>query len=152
MMINKNPSFEGLIGDVPYETIKFDGGVNLVVEYLESRKDKENNGVNGRFTSRYRRITLFAGDEILSDNVEINPYYVEDLLEDSLNVIHEGLSLNEIKNKIEKDEGYMVVLWTQGQSPVPIELGNFKDIVLDNIDNANDVADLAIKVLNYEND
>ncbi|MEE1118112.1 MAG: hypothetical protein VZQ62_02735 [Methanosphaera sp.] len=151
-MINKNPSFEGLIGDVPYETIKFDGGVNLVVEYLESRKDKENNGVNGRFTSRYRRITLFAGDEILSDNVEINPYYVEDLLEDSLNVIHEGLSLNEIKNKIEKDEGYMVVLWTQGQSPVPIELGNFKDIVLDNIDNANDVADLAIKVLNYEND
>lgn len=151
-MINKNPSFEGLIGDVPYETIKFDGGVNLVVEYLESRKDKENNGVNGRFTSRYRRITLFAGDEILSDNVEINPYYVEDLLEDSLNVIHEGLSLNEIKNKIEKDEGYMVVLWTQGQSPVPIELGNFKDIVLDNIDNANDVADLAIKVLNNEND
>ncbi len=152
MMINKNPSFEGLIGDVPYETIKFDGGVNLVVEYLESRKDKENNGVNGRFTSRYRRITLFAGDEILSDNVEINPYYVEDLLEDSLNVIHEGLSLNEIKNKIEKDEGYMVVLWTQGQSPVPIELGNFKDIVLNNIDNANDVADLAIKVLNNEND
>lgn len=151
-MINKNPSFEGLIGDVPYETIKFDGGVNLVVEYLESRKDKENNGMNGRFTSRYRRITLFAGDEILSDNVEINPYYVEDLLEDSLNVIHEGLSLNEIKNKIEKDEGYMVVLWTQGQSPVPIELGNFKDIVLDNIDNANDVADLAIKVLNNEND
>ncbi|WP_461436017.1 hypothetical protein [Methanosphaera sp.] len=151
-MINKNPSFEGLIGDVPYETIKFDGGVNLVVEYLESRKDKENNGVNGRFTSRYRRITLFAGDEILSDNVEINPYYVEDLLEDSLNVIHEGLSLNEIKNKIEKDEGYMVVLWTQGQSPVPIELGNFKDIVLNNIDNANDVADLAIKVLNNEND
>ena len=152
MMINKNPGFEGLIGDVPYETIKFDGGVNLVVEYLESRKDKENNGINGRFTSRYRRITLFAGDEILSDNVEINPYYVEDLLEDSLNVIHEGLSLNEIKNKIEKDEGYMVVLWTQGQSPVPIELGNFKDIVLDNIDNANDVADLAIKVLNNEND
>ena len=152
MMINKNPSFEGLIGDVPYETIKFDGGVNLVVEYLENRKDKENNGINGRFTSRYRRITLFAGDEILSDNVEINPYYVEDLLEDSLNVIHEGLSLNEIKNKIEKDEGYMVVLWTQGQSPVPIELGNFKDIVLDNIDNANDVADLAIKVLNNEND
>ena len=152
MLINKNPSFEGLIGDVPYETIKFDGGVNLVVEYLESRKDKENNGINGRFTSRYRRITLFAGDEILSDNVEINPYYVEDLLEDSLNVIHEGLSLNEIKNKIEKDEGYMVVLWTQGQSPVPIELGNFKDIVLDNIDNANDVADLAIKVLNNEND
>ena len=151
-MINKNPSFEGLIGDVPYETIKFDGGVNLVVEYLESRKDKENNGINGRFTSRYRRITLFAGDEILSDNVEINPYYVEDLLEDSLNVIHEGLSLNEVKNKIEKDEGYMVVLWTQGQSPVPIELGNFKDIVLDNIDNANDVADLAIKVLNNEND
>lgn len=151
-MINKNPSFEGLIGDVPYETIKFDGGVNLVVEYLESRKDKENNGINGRFTSRYRRITLFAGDEILSDNVEINPYYVEDLLEDSLNVIHEGLSLNEIKNKIEKDEGYMVVLWTQGQSPVPIELGNFKDIVLDNIDNANDVADLAIKILNNEND
>lgn len=151
-MINKNPSFEGLIGDVPYETIKFNGGVNLVVEYLESRKDKENNGVNGRFTSRYRRITLFAGDEILSDNVEINPYYVEDLLEDSLNVIHEGLSLNEIKNKIEKDEGYMVVLWTQGQSPVPIELGNFKDIVLNNIDNANDVADLAIKVLNNEND
>ena len=95
---------------------------------------------------------MFAGDEILSDNVEINPYYVEDLLEDSLNVIHEGLSLNEIKNKIEKDEGYMVVLWTQGQSPVPIELGNFKDIVLDNIDNANDVADLAIKVLNNEND
>ena len=151
-MINKKSSFEGLIGDVPYETIKFDGGVNLVVEYLESRKDKENNGINGRFTSRYRRITLFAGDEILSDNVEINPYYVEDLLEDSLNVIHEGLSLNEIKNKIEKDEGYMVVLWTQGQSPVPIELGNFKDIVLDNIDNANDVADLAIKVLNNEND
>lgn len=151
-MINKNPGFNGLIGDVPYETLKFDGGVNLVVEYLESRKAKENNGINGRFTSRYRRITLFAGDEILSDNVEINPYYVEDLLEDSLNVIHEGLDLSEIKNKIENDEGYMVVLWTKGQSPVPIELGNFKDIVLENIDDVTDVADLAIKVLNNEND
>lgn len=151
-MINKNPGFNGLIGDVPYETLKFDGGVNLVVEYLESRNAKENNGINGRFTSRYRRITLFAGDEILSDNVEINPYYVEDMLEDSLNVIHEGLSLTEIKNKIENDEGYMLVLWTHGQSPVPIELGNFKDIVLKNIDDVSDVAELAIKVLNNEND
>lgn len=151
-MVNKNPGFNGLIGDVPYETLKFDGGVNLVVEYLESRKSKENNGVNGRFTSRYRRITLFAGDEILSDNVEINPYYVEDILDDSLNVIHEGLDLKDIKKRVADDEGYMVVLWTQGKSPLPIEFGNFKDIVLENIDNCDDVADLAIKVLNSKSD
>lgn len=149
-MVNKNPSFNGLIGDVPYETLKFDGGVNLVVEYLEKRTSKENNGVNGRFTSRYRRITLFAGDEILSDNVEINPYYVEDVLDDSLNVIHEGLSLSDIKKRVENDEGYMVVLWTQGQSPVPIEFGNFKDVVLEYIDDSVDLADLAIKVLKYK--
>lgn len=149
-MVNKNPSFNGLIGDVPYETLKFDGGVNLVVEYLEKRTSKENNGVNGRFTSRYRRITLFAGDEILSDNVEINPYYVEDVLDDSLNVIHEGLSLSDIKKRVENDEGYMVVLWTQGQSPVPIEFGNFKDVVLEYIDDSVDLADLAIKILKYK--
>ncbi len=148
----KNPGFDGLIGDVPYETLKFDGGVNLVVEYLESRKSKENNGKTGRFTSKYRRITLFAGDEILSDNVEINPYYVEDLLTDSLNVIHEGLSLSQIKKRLVNDEGYMVVLWTQGESPIPIELGNFKDVALDNIDDAIDIADLAIRVLNNDND
>jgi hypothetical protein len=46
----------------------------------------------------------------------------------------------------------MVVLWTRGQSPVPVELGNFKDIVLDSIDDVADVADLSIKVLNYESD
>ncbi len=151
-MISKNPGFNGLIGDVPYETIKFDGGVNLVVEYLETRKSKENNGINGRFTSRYRRITLFAGDEILSDNVEINPYYVEDILDDSLNVIHEGCTLAEIKDRISNDEGYMVVLWTQGQTPLPIELGNFKDVVLDYIDESADVAQLAISVLNSQSE
>ncbi len=147
-MVSKNPGFNGLIGDVPYETLKFDGGVNLVVEYLPTRKSKENNGVNGRFTAKFRRITLFAGDEILSDNVEINPYYVEDILDDSLNVIHEGLSLKDIRKRVSEDEGYMVVLWTQGKSPVPIELGNFKDVVLEEIDSVDDVADLAIKVLN----
>lgn len=149
-MAYKNPGFSGLIGDVPYETLKFDGGVNLVVEYLETRKSKENNGKNGRFTSKYRRITLFAGDEILSDNVEINPYYVEDILDESLNVIHEGLTLKQIKERVSNDEGYMIVLWTQGKSPVPVELGNFKDTVLSLIDNVEDVADLAIEVLNSQ--
>lgn len=149
-MVEKNPGFTGLIGDVPYETLKFDGNVNCVVEYLETRKSKENNGVNGRFTSKYRRITLFAGDEILSDNIEVNPYYVEDMLDESLNVIHEGLPLNRIKKRISEDEGYMVVLWTQGKSPVPIELGNFRDVVLDEIDSCDDLVDLAIRVLNSQ--
>jgi len=45
---------------MPYETLKFDGRTNLVVEYFESKKTKEKNGVNGLFTSRYRRITLFV--------------------------------------------------------------------------------------------
>lgn len=149
-MTKKNPGFNGLIGDVPYETISFDGGVNMIVEYLETRKSKENNGINGRFTSKYRRITLFAGDEILSDNVEINPYYVDDILDDTLNVIHEGLSLKEIKERISEDEGYLIVLWTQGKTPLPIELGNFKDIVLEEIDNVEDLVDLAIKVISFQ--
>lgn len=149
-MTKKNPGFNGLIGDVPYETISFDGGVNMIVEYLETRKSKENNSINGRFTSKYRRITLFAGDEILSDNVEINPYYVDDILDDTLNVIHEGLSLKEIKERISEDEGYLIVLWTQGKTPLPIELGNFKDIVLEEIDNVEDLVDLAIKVISFQ--
>lgn len=147
-MVEMNSGFNGLVGDVPYETLKFDGDVNLVVEYLTSRNAKESDGVHGRFTARYRRVTLFAGDEILSDNVESNPYYVEDLLDDSLNIIHEGLSLNDIKKRIESGDGYMIVLWSHGKSPLPIELGNFKDVVLDYIDEAEDVADLAIHVLN----
>jgi len=151
MMIGKNPGFNGLIGDVPYETLKLDGGINLVVEYLKTKKDKENDGSSGRFTSRFRRITLFAGDEILSDNVEINPYYVEDILDDSLNVIHEGLSLSEIKERILDDDGYMVVLWSRGATPLPIELGNFRDIVLDCIDDCDDVLSLALRVVNSFN-
>lgn len=39
-MIEKNSGFNGLVGDVPYETLKFDGDVNLVVEYLTSRNAK----------------------------------------------------------------------------------------------------------------
>lgn len=151
-MMSKNIGFDGLIGDVPYETIKFDGDVNLVVEYLKTRKSKENMGDTGRFTSPYRRITLFAGDEILSDNVEINPYYVEDILDDSLNTIHEGLSLKEIKKRILDDEGYMVVLWTRGRTPLPIELGNFKDLVLDSIDEVDDLTSLAVLVVNSFSD
>lgn len=150
-MVSKNPGFNGLIGDVPYETIKFDGEVNLVVEYLKTRKSEENDGKTGRFTSPYRRITLFAGDEILSDNVEINPYYVEDILDDSLNAIHEGLSLKDIKKRVENDEGYMVVLWTRGKTPLPVELGNFKDVVLDIIDDEDDVASLALSVISSFN-
>lgn len=152
MMQSKNPGFNGLIGDVPYETIKFDGEVNLVVEYLKTRKSKENDGKTGRFTSPYRRITLFANDEILSDNVEINPYYIEDILDDSLNVIHEGLTLEEIKQRLENDEGYMVVLWTRGRTPLPIEFGNFKKLVLDRIDEAEDLTALAIEVVNSFSD
>ena len=151
-MAVKNPGFDGLIGDVPYETLKLDGGVNLVVEYLRTRKSKENDGKTGRFTSPYRRITLFAGDEILSDNVEINPYFVDDILEDSLNTIHEGLSLGEIKKRISDDEGYLVVLWTRGRTPLPVELGNFKDLVLERIDSVDDLTSLTIEVVNSFSD
>lgn len=147
-MTGKNPGFDGLIGDVPYETLKLDGGVNLVVEYLKTRKSKENDGNTGRFTSPYRRITLFAGEDILSDNVEINPYYVEDILDDSLNIIHEGLSLKEIRDRIAGDEGYLVVLWTRGRTPLPVELGNFKDLVLERIDEVDDLTSLTLEVVN----
>jgi len=40
----------------------------------------------------------------------------------------------------------------KGTVPVPIEFGNFKNFVLDNINNVVDITDLVIKVLNYEND
>lgn len=143
-----NMGFDGFVGDVPYETLKM-GGLNLVIEYLKTKKSEKSNDINGRFTAKYRRVTLFSGEDILYNEVEENPHYIDDMTDDALNVIHEGLSLSQIRSRIEKDEGYLVVLWIRGRTPLPIEFGNHKDVVLALIDDATDVTDLAIALLKY---
>lgn len=68
-------------------------------------------------------------------------------MENALEIIHEGLGLSDIKERILNNEEYIVVLWKKGESPLPIDLGMFKDVTLDLIDNASSIAELTFNVL-----
>lgn len=142
-------------GDVSSEVIDFDNGNRVVIEYLEKR-DSEVSDSFGRFTAKFRRITLYSKLNVISEKVELNPFYDKDAdrLNNewrenySLEVIHEGLSLDEIKKRVENNESYLVVIWKKGHAPLPVDLGYHRKITLSLIDNTSTVEALTFNVIN----
>lgn len=150
------------IGDVPFETIEFDNGIEIIIEYVNG-EDEEPTNYNGKYTSKYRKILLIGKEGIQTEKFEENPNYSEntdilndklqkcnqndEYMENALEIIHEGLGLNDIKERILNNEEYIVVLWKKGESPLPIDLDMFKDVTLDLIDNASSIAELTFNVL-----
>lgn len=142
-------------GDVSREVIPFDNGSHAVIEYLETR-DSEVSDEFGRFTAKFRKVTLHGKLGVLSERIEFNPFYDKDAdklnnewqKEYSLEVIHEGLSLDEIKKRIENNESYLVVIWKKGHAPLPVDLGYHRKVTLSLIDNANSIEALTFNVIN----
>ena len=142
-------------GDVSSEVIDFDNGNRVVIEYLEKR-DSEVSDSFGRFTAKFRRITLYSKLNVISEKIELNPFYDKDAdrLNNewrenySLEVIHEGLSLDEIKNRVENKESYLVVIWKKGHAPLPVDLGYHRKVTLSLIDNTSTVEALTFNVIN----
>jgi len=142
-------------GDVSSEVIDFDNGNRVVIEYLEKR-DSEVSDSFGRFTAKFRRITLYSKLNVISEKIELNPFYDKDAdrLNNewrenySLEVIHEGLSLDEIKKRVENKESYLVVIWKKGHAPLPVDLGYHRKVTLSLIDNTSTVEALTFNVIN----
>lgn len=142
-------------GDVSSEVIDFDNGNRVVIEYLEKR-DSEVSDSFGRFTAKFRRITLYSKLNVINEKVELNPFYDKDAdrLNNewrenySLEVIHEGLSLDEIKKRVENKESYLVVIWKKGHAPLPVDLGYHRKVTLSLIDNTSTVEALTFNVIN----
>ncbi|MBE6513286.1 MAG: hypothetical protein E7Z75_09135 [Methanobrevibacter olleyae] len=142
-------------GDVSKEVIPFDNGSHAVIEYLKD-KNSEPSDEFGRFTAKFRRVTLHGKLGVLSERVELNPFYDKEAAklndkwqkEYSLEIIHQGLSLKEIKKKVENGESYLVIIWKKGCAPLPVDLGFHKKITLSLIDNAGSVEDLTFNVIN----
>lgn len=142
-------------GDISQEVIEFDNGSRVVIEYLENRESDVSDEF-GRFTAKFRKISLFSKLSLISEKIELNPFYDKDaeLLNDkwranySLEVIHEGLTLDEIKKKVEDNESYLVVIWKKGKAPLPVDLGYHKKVTLSVIDNVSTVEALTFNVIN----
>lgn len=142
-------------GDVSSEVIDFDNGNRVMIDYLEDR-DSEVFPSFGRFTAKFRRVTLYSKLNVLSQKTELNPFYDKDAVESnekwradySLEVIHEGLSLEEIKKKVENNESYLVVIWKKGHAPLPVDLGYHRKVTLSLIDNTGSVEALTFNVIN----
>lgn len=148
----------GVKGDVSSESYEFDNGTYLVVDYLKSR-DAPVTGDVGRFTAKFRRVTLYGKLGVFSEKVELNPYYDREASKlndvwskekfgDKLEVIHEGLSLDEIKSRVESGESYLVVIWKKGNAPLPVDLGYHRHVTLSLIDDVGSVAGLTFNVIN----
>ena len=146
-------------GDVSSESYELDNGSILVVDYLESRDAPVSEGF-GRFTAKFRKVIPYGKLGVLSERVELNPFYdkeagvlndkwkKEDSFGNSLEVIHEGLSLEEIKDRVESGESYLVVIWKRGNAPLPVDLGFHSRVTLSVIDSASSVAGLTFNVIN----
>jgi hypothetical protein len=142
-------------GDVSREVIEFDNGNRVVIEYLEDRDSIVSDSF-GRFTAKFRRVTLSSKLNVLSERVELNPFYDKEAssynnewqASYSLEVIHEGLSLEDIKKRVENDESYLVVIWKKGKAPLPVDLGYHKKVTLSLIDGVNSVEALTFNVIN----
>jgi hypothetical protein len=142
-------------GDVSREVIEFDNGNRVVIEYLEDRDSSVSDSF-GRFTAKFRRVTLSSKLNVLSERVELNPFYDKEAssynnewqASYSLEVIHEGLSLDDIKKRVENDESYLVVIWKKGKAPLPVDLGYHKKVTLSLIDGVNSVEALTFNVIN----
>ena len=154
--------FSNIKGDVPFETIEFDEGVTIFIEYVNDKNSSATN-YNGKYTCKYRKIKILGTNPEPNEKFEENPYYSEEAnnLNDkwqknnineqfnnnAIQIIHEGLELDEIKERIINDESYLVVLWKKGNSPVPIDLGLYKDVTLSLIDDAVTLAELTFNVM-----
>lgn len=163
--LHSNKAFSNIKGDIPFEYIEFDNGMKVLIEYVTDKSSPVNN-YNGKYTCKYRRIQLLGPDGMESEIFEENPDYnskadklndkwqknnaYEDFNNYSLEIIHEGLSLKEIKQRILDDKGYLVVLWKKDTPPLPVELGKYKDSTLNYIDRSNTLTELTLNVL-YEN-
>lgn len=161
--MSEDDVFSNIKGDIPFEVLTFDNQMTVKIDYLKD-KDCEVTNYNGRFTSKYRRITLIGKLGILSEKIEENPYYDEeaDKLNDkwqksnteeetfgsSLEIIDEGLSLEEIKERVSNNQSYLVIIWKKGNAPLPVDLGYHRDITLSVIDNVQTKAELVFTVIN----
>lgn len=142
-------------GDVSHEIIEFDNGTRIVVEYLENR-DADCCDSYGRFTAKYRRVRLYTKLSLVSEKIELNPFYDKGAVQSndewrsqySLEVIHEGLSLNEIKERVKNGDSYLVVIWKKGHPPLPIDLGFHRKVTLSLIDGVGSVEALTFNVIN----
>lgn len=146
-------------GDVSSESYDFQKGNRLVIDYLEDRDSPVCDSV-GRFTAKYRKVTLYGKLGVLSEVVELNPFYDRDAGElnskwqkddsfgTNLEVIHEGLSLDGIKDRVSDGKSYLVVIWKKGNAPLPVDLGFHRDVTLSVIDSAGSVAGLTFNVIN----
>lgn len=162
---NDNPAakiFSNIKGDVPFETIEFDDGVMIFIEYVNDKNSSSTN-YNGKYTCKYRKIKILGTNPLPNEKFEENPYYSEEanhlnnkwqksnateqFNENAIQVIHEGLELDEIKERINNDESYLVVLWKKGNPPVPIDLGLYKDVTLSLIDDATTLSELTFNVI-----
>ncbi len=154
-------------GDVPFESINFDNGVSLFIEYI-LETDGHPSNYNGKYTSPYRKISIIGIPKFNCSKVEENPHYnskadtlndewqksnaQQDFMDNAIQIIDEGLELEEIRNRIIDDEGYMVVLWKKGEAPFPVDLGMFKEETLKWIDRCNTLSEVVFNVLNNVND
>lgn len=148
-------------GDIPFEKIEMENNNEIFVEYLD--EDKKCTNAHGRFTAKYRRTTILDENRnIITSKLEENPNYDQeastlnnkwqrrDIIdnENTLQIIHEGLTLKEIKEKIENNQSYLVILWKPHNSPIPVDLGYHKNTTLSIIDNAQSVGELTFNVIN----
>lgn len=152
--------FSTIKGDIPFESIRFDENTEVFITY-ENEKGEETNK-NGRFTAKYRKIRLIENNEIKKELYDENPYFdpeasfyndkwqrinQKDYYMDAVQIIDEGLSLPEIKERVLNDEEYLVVIWKPKTAPIPIDLTSFKDITLSLIDTAHTIAELSFNVM-----
>lgn len=151
-------TFEGnLIKDanISHEVFSLDSDTYVTIDYINDDNSYHTKQVNGRFSSKYRLVKLIKDDEVKIEKTENNPYYDDRILdvinevdEDKLQVIDEGLSLEDIKKKISNNESYLVILWKKGNPPLPVDLGYHRDITLKLIDNSNSTKELTFNVIN----
>lgn len=142
-------------GDVARERIDFDNGTHVVIEYLENR-DSDVSDNFGRFTAKFRHVSLYTKLSLVSEKIELNPFYDKSAVSMgdkwrsnySLEIIHEGLLLEEIKKRVMDGESYLVVLWKKDNPPVPVDLGFHRKVTLSVIDEVSSVKALTFNVIN----
>lgn len=116
----------------------------VIIEYFE---DEECNTQSTRYDGKYRRITLHGKLGSETSRVEENPYIAQNF-GSNLEIIDAGLSLKEIKERVQRGESYLVVIWKRGNMPLPVDLGYHKDITLKLVDQATSTKELAFNVIN----
>jgi len=140
--------------NISSEKLILDDNLQVTIDYVND-DDSDNKAINGRFTSKLRRVKLIEDNSVKIEKTESNPYFddrmlnvINDVSDDKLQVIDEGLSLEEIKKKISNNESYLVILWKKGNPPLPVDLCYHRDITLRLIDNSTSTKELTFNVIN----